>query len=262
MKLEQIREVHSRQPDFINDFFDNSYSRLYLDLLDIELKPQIDFLEKNYFEPVSTKTISTLDLCCGTGRHLKKLSEKGYSVDGVDMNPEAVDEAKKNATLGKVYLSDIQFFKPDHRYDLVYSMESSLGYLSDSQTIELLRNVKENIIKETGVFVLHLINREYAIKNFTQRIWFGNATKGYLLEDRIFDALEGILKINQVRIVDGLDKKYSINLRLYSLKELSYLLNEAGLHIKNVYGDYDNSKYGFDSPYMIIECSSSNKKII
>lgn len=165
-----------------------------------------------------------------------------------------MNEARESINGAKIYLSDAQIFNPKCNYDLVYSMESSIGYLPDEQTVKILRNVKDNLLTSDGIFVLHLINREYTVKNLTQRIWFGNSINGYLLEDRIFDPNQGSLKIHQLRIIDGIAKNYSIKLRLYSLKEIEFLLNEAGLKIKNVYGDYSNSTYCMDSPYMIIEC--------
>ncbi|KAA9221214.1 MULTISPECIES: methyltransferase domain-containing protein [Aerococcus] len=54
-------------------------------------------LRKNYLNQ-SPKKI-TLDLCCGTGRHIRKLNRKGYLIDGVDINPDAVVIANKSTEL-------------------------------------------------------------------------------------------------------------------------------------------------------------------
>ncbi|MGT2884609.1 class I SAM-dependent methyltransferase [Streptococcus ferus] len=255
MKLEQIKEYEREQPNKINDFFDSSYSKIYSELLDVELESQVNFLENTYLKSRLKNKIKVLDLCCGTGRHIKKLSDKGYSIDGVDMNPQAVNIAQENLAQGKIYLSDVQFFNPNIKYDLIYSMESSIGYLPDNQTVDIFKNISTHLLSDNGVVVLHLTNRDYLMKNLGQRVWFGNAEHGYLLENRTFDLEEGILKINQIRIIDGIDKKYSIDLRLYSLKELSCLLSEAGLLIAKVYGDYNNDKFDINAPYMIVECS-------
>ncbi|EMB96770.1 methyltransferase domain-containing protein [Streptococcus mutans] len=40
--------------------------------------------------------MTILDLCCGTGRHVKKLNDEDYMVDDVDINPEAVNTAQKS----------------------------------------------------------------------------------------------------------------------------------------------------------------------
>ncbi|MCY3061331.1 class I SAM-dependent methyltransferase [Aerococcus sp. Group 1] len=186
MKLEQIREVEKNNTDPINNFFDYSYYKIYSKLLNIELDLQSEFLEKNYLNKLPK--INTLDLCCGTGRHIKKLNRKGYLIDGVDINPDAVVIANKSTELGKIYLADIQYFKPIEKYDFIYSMESSIGYLPDKQTIDILKNLESNILSDNGIFLLHLINKDYLIKNLTPRVWFGEHSTGYLLEDRRIDA--------------------------------------------------------------------------
>ncbi|AND80404.1 class I SAM-dependent methyltransferase [Streptococcus pantholopis] len=262
MKLEQIRDVEKEkaQSNAINDFFDHSYSKVYSELLNIELDLQIDFLKNNYLKTTHKNGLNILDLCCGTGRHIKKLSDQGFVINGVDINPEAVNTAQKSLPLGKIYLSDVQFFKPDIKYDLIYSMESSIGYLPDDKTINIFKNINTNLLSDNGIFVLHLANRDYLVKNLSQRMWFGNTATGYLLENRVLDSEKGILNIEQVRIIDGIDKNYSIDLRLYSLNELKYLLAEAGLSIIKVYGNYNNENFNINAPYMIVECSKINNK--
>ena len=258
VKIEQLNENFVNSSSEVNDFFDESYSKIYSRLLEIELDEQVDFLRNNYYKELSDENKKALDLCCGTGRHLKKMRENQVYVDGVDINQEAVLDARHNNPGLEIYTADARNFNPGYKYDLIYSMESSFGYLSDEETIEIFKNISHSLLRETGTFVMHLINREFSIKNLTQRVWFGDKDNGYLLEDRIFDVTKGVLRINQVRIIDGMDKKYSINLRLYSLNEIKNLLKEAGLCIKEIYGDYQNSKYDIDAPYMIIECSKSN----
>ncbi|MDY3023993.1 methyltransferase domain-containing protein [Streptococcus hyovaginalis] len=257
MKLEQVRDLKKIQSNEINDFFDSTYSKVYSDLLGIELHDQINFISNNYLESLSNN-IAILDLGCGTGRHIKSLGNKDYIVDGVDINPEAVKIAKKDNPTATIFLSDAQFFKPNIKYDLIYSMESSIGYLTDDDTVNIFKNISKNVLADKGLFIIHLINRDYLAKNLSQRVWFGNPTNGYLLENRTFESEFGLLKIEQVRIIDGKDKKYSINLRLYSLNELKYLLKEAGLQINKVFGNYNNEQFSINSPYMIIECSKIN----
>jgi SAM-dependent methyltransferase len=48
---------------------------------------------------------SVLDVACGAGRHMRYLAARGYSVTGVDRNPEAVAMAKAS---GQVICADIE----------------------------------------------------------------------------------------------------------------------------------------------------------
>lgn len=65
-------------------------------MLNVELESQISFLKNNYLKVTSKNDMTILDLCCGTGRHVKKLNDEDYMVDGVDINPEAVNTAQKS----------------------------------------------------------------------------------------------------------------------------------------------------------------------
>ena len=87
-------------------------------------------------------------------------------------------------------------------------------------------------------------------------MWFGDQNTGYLLEERSLNALDGTLRLDQIRIINGIEKHYAIDLRLYSLQEIKYLLEQAGLTLTNVYGDYDRSAYTSTSPYMIVEAKN------
>ncbi len=239
------------------NFFDKTYSRVYSDLLNIELADQLDFLRKTYLNKKSKKELSILDLCCGNGRHLLALNEEGYMVDGVDINKDYVIEAKEklgSTYSGKLYFADAQNFQSERKYNLIYSMESSIGYLPDEKTVQIFKNLKQNLLTVDGLFVLHLINRDYLIKNLGERMWFGNENTGYVLEKRKFNSKKGAVQIEQIRIIDGSSQNFSVEMRLYSLQEIKALLEQAGLKILQIYGDYNNGEFDISSPYMIIEC--------
>ena len=257
MKLEQIKEIAADRDSGVQHFFDKSYSKVYGELLNIEVDAQVKFLLNNYLTGPSSINYQILDLCCGTGRHLQKLSDLGYSLDGVDINPEAVAAARDKLINGRIYLDDVQYFCPNKKYDLIYCMESSIGYLPDFKTIDIFSIISKELLSDQGVFVLHLTNREYLLREMGRRMWFGNSKSGYVLEDRSLDLKEGLLTINQIRIIDGVSKKYSVDLRLYSLRELKLMLREGGLTVRKVYGDYNNNTYDVHSPYLLVECIKS-----
>lgn len=253
MKLKQLEK--SKTNIFNRNFFDDTYMKIYSDLLNIERDEQLIFLEKNYLK--KNFTLNILDLCCGNGRHLLPLNRIGYFVDGVDINSKYINEIKSKLGKSKnvsVYTEDAQKFKhpENYYYDLIYSIESSIGYLSDKGTVNVFKRVAESL-KIDGVFVLHLINKGYLIKNLTKRMWFRGASNTFLLEKRNLNLKKGSLSVEQIRIIDGNPKYYSNDLRLYSLQEITFLLRLANLKVAKVFGNYDCSNFDINSPYMIIE---------
>jgi len=53
-------------------------------------KGECDFIEEEFS---GNKSIQILDIGCGTGRHAIELSERGYSVKGIDLSQAQINRA-------------------------------------------------------------------------------------------------------------------------------------------------------------------------
>lgn len=70
-----------------------------------------------------------LDVCCGTGEHAKILGEKhGYSVDGIDLEPNLVAIAQEKNPDNFFSVADMRRFSLPSRYDAITCLFSSIGY--------------------------------------------------------------------------------------------------------------------------------------
>ena len=250
MDIQQLKK--EKTINYSENFFDETYDYLYKELLDLELDEQLSFLKDNYLKDKSDSKI--LDFCCGSGRHLIPLVKDNYLVDGIDINAMYIDSIKQVVPTRNIYCGDVRNFnKYLTKYDVIYSMESSIGYLDDTETMKIFKNV-ENILDYKGKFILHLINKEYLLRNFTSRMWFGNVDRGFVLEERSLNPNKGNIELRQLRIIGDKIKKYKVELRLYTLQEIKLTLEMyTNLKVKQVYGDFKANKFTIDSPYMIIE---------
>jgi SAM-dependent methyltransferase len=70
-----------------------------------------------------------LDVGCGTGEHARALSALGYTVDGVDVNPEFVRIAQEKNPTGSFICFDMVRMDLDQTYDAVLCLFSSIGYM-------------------------------------------------------------------------------------------------------------------------------------
>ncbi len=64
-----------------------------------------------------------LDFGCGSGKNALELAKNGWSVTGVDWEEEAIDKARSDAWELQLdvefFLSDLTFWKPSDKYNLV-----------------------------------------------------------------------------------------------------------------------------------------------
>src|SRR6184192_511686 len=86
-----------------------------------------------------------LDLPSGLGRHALALARRGYRVTGIDIAPEAVEAARREAREMGVetdfLVGDMRRAPPGSPYDGAYCFGNSFGYLSHEDMKRFARNV-------------------------------------------------------------------------------------------------------------------------
>jgi SAM-dependent methyltransferase len=73
---------------------------------------------------------SVLDVACGTGEHARLLADRGFEVDGLDLDPAFLRIARQKHPAGRFFEADMGDFSLPHRYNLVICLFSSIGYLA------------------------------------------------------------------------------------------------------------------------------------
>ena len=85
-----------------------------------------------------------LEFGCGTGKHASFLSTKGYTVHGVDVSPQMLEEAIKQysvtdgSTPCKLSFEqgDIKFYKSNKTYDSVISLFHVMSYQKTNTALD------------------------------------------------------------------------------------------------------------------------------
>jgi len=198
-----------------------------------------------------------LDLCCGHGRHSIELAKRGYNVTGQDINRLFLERADKEASRQKVNVdfiqADMRGIPSTEKFDAVINMFTAFGYFE--KKIDNLLVLKEisGALKTGGRFLIQVMSRDWLIRNFREREWREGKNGLLCLEERRFDFETGR---NNARIIlvypNGTRKEKHHSIRVYNLTELREMLDEVGLNIEKVYGDFDGSDYDMDSRDMII----------
>ena len=71
---------------------------------------------------------SLLDVGCGTGRHLELLRAR-YSVEGLDVNAEMLEVARRRCPGVTFHKADMADFSLQRRFDVVTCLFSAIGYV-------------------------------------------------------------------------------------------------------------------------------------
>jgi SAM-dependent methyltransferase len=139
----------------MDDVFGEVYSKYY----------NLLYKDKNYYEEyvyireilkrhggASGKDI--LDIGCGTGKHLKFFKDDGFTVTGVDLSKNMIDEAKIYLAQDKNLLccraSEFKFVK---KFNTIISLFHVMSYQTDTNELEKVLISISNHLNDSGLFV-------------------------------------------------------------------------------------------------------------
>ena len=242
----------------------------YYDLIHQELVDDIEFainLAATVGDPI-------LELGCGTGRLILPLARSGYEITGLD-NSAAMLEIAQNHIQGEtegvqkriqLFTGDMTSFQFEGRYGLIIISHNTLMHLTQQQVKSCLNCVRHHL-KPTGRLMIDVDNPETMVDPADDEL--------LILERTVIDPATGdiIVQMNsswgdqqaQTRyltwIIDSSPLKGGVLIRTVISTEFHYLFahqlemifNSGGLVLKNIYGDYDGTSYGEESPVMLME---------
>ncbi|MCB1217730.1 class I SAM-dependent methyltransferase [bacterium] len=221
-----------------------------------------------------------LDVPCGNGRITLELALRGLSVLGVDLCAPLLAEAR--ATAGK-YEAEVEYLQRDMRdlpwegeFDALLCWQGSFGYFDDEQNLVQLQAMAR-ALKPGGRLLIDTMCLESLLPRFRAKCWVtvGNTL---VLEERRFNhelgRIEGrVTLVNAPEdlaaapeeltlLVDVADllhggaepdlrefvvSTHHSSLRMYSYRELSLLVEQAGLRVERAFGSIEDEPFSMDS---------------
>lgn len=210
----------------------------------IEVKGILKLLDEQGFQP---KRI--LDLNCGIGRHSIELGKRQIEVLGTDISPTYIRIAGKRAQKRKVgewvhfQVADMRqiasTLSGEQLFDGIMCLWTSFGFYDDETNDDILRQCLKLVVPD-GFFALDIVNRDWLIRNFSERS-FERTRDWLILEERQFDPQNSrhLNKWTFIRQADEktfvLDKSFQLDLRVWSLHELVLLFERTGWKFKCAY---------------------------
>jgi SAM-dependent methyltransferase len=213
----------------------------------------VQFLKKTL-----KKSDLTLDLACGTARHLTPLAQNGFNVVGLDVSAALLKLAKVQNPNAQLVLGDMRSlpFRAGC-FGAVVSMDTSLGYLPTAHDdLQVFGEIRRTIA-DGGLFVVDVFNKEHVLSKYQE-----NPPKEQWLEFPSFLLLQTrTVSKDGVRMkdfwvtknyADGKTRSFVHTVRLYDCKTLQGMLAEAGFLVEKIFGDYDMGAFNAKSKRLIL----------
>jgi SAM-dependent methyltransferase len=238
------------------DFFRKDYLNVYGHLFTAErAEKEAAFVAK----ALELKTgARVLDLCCGPGRHSVALAQHGFDVTGLDLNPAYLELARQAAEAGHVSLktvaSDMREIPFQNYFDAIVNMFSSFGYLeSEAEDARVLESAVK-ALKADGRLLLDILNREWAVANYIQNDWHSGEDGTLYVERRELDLATSRMHVSFTIVGPDGTRRESVghNMRLYTLTEMTRLLERTGMRVTGVFGGFLGEMYAISTRRMIL----------
>jgi SAM-dependent methyltransferase len=234
--------------EWFESWFDSPYYKiLYQHRNDNEAQ----FFIQNLLKKIPLKPYDNiLDLACGRGRHAKWINHFGFNVYGIDLSENSIAEAKplENTRL-HFFVQDMRYFSLPVSFALILSLFTSFGYFENPMdNFKVLKRIYQHL-KPQGYFVLDFLNAHWVVQNLVEK-----ETK--VIQDVQFEItkfIENKKIIKQIDVKDGkLNYSFYEKVNLFTLDDLSTMLEKENYHILAQWGNYDLSDYEQNSPRVIL----------
>lgn len=187
-----------------------------------------------------------IDLCCGNGRHAVELAKMGYRVTAVDLNEGYLDIARAAAASAGVDVafvqSDIRQFKRTAAFDVALILWNAFGYFEDDDDdIAALIKIRE-ALRPGGRLLIQTNGRESTARKFVRKDWF-RIDDVFVLDERWIEDDWARMRTRYIVLGPDGPREHEMSCRLYSPKELTSLLRQAGFESIAIWGGLDGSPY-------------------
>ncbi|WP_163399140.1 class I SAM-dependent methyltransferase [Flavobacterium fluviatile] len=181
-----------------------------------------------------------LDLACGKGRHSIYLNQLGYDVLGADLSENSIAEASKNSN-ETLHFKVHDMREPfEEKFDAIFNLFTSFGYFeNDDDNLKTLKAIKQSL-SEYGFAVIDFMNVNQVIETLVPQevkavdgIDFN--IRRYVEDGHIFKEID----------FEDQGKKYHFTekVKALTLKDFQDLMEEAGIYLLDIFGDYKLKKF-------------------
>lgn len=200
------------------------------------------------------------DLCCGAGRHLAELCQRGINACGGDLSMPLLQHARPLAPCAGLVRLDMRRLPfPDEQFHVVTNFFTAFGYFDDDAENFGVYTEVRRILRPGGWFFFDFLNAGkvcHAIAHAPREQYIRLANGDEWHVERWLSPDGKRAEKLQRRIHAGSeDRLIRESVRLYTKPELWRALEDRGLEVKECLGDYDGGPFREEiSDRLILVC--------
>ncbi|MGV9002925.1 class I SAM-dependent methyltransferase [Flavobacterium sp.] len=236
--INQQSQVINKQSTWFASWFDTPYYHiLYKDRNYREAQVFMDNLTHYLNLPEKSKV---LDLACGKGRHSIYLNQLGFDVIGADLSENSIAEANINANENLHFIVHDMREPYEEKFDAIFNLFTSFGYFENEEgDLKTLIAIRESL-SDYGFAVIDFMNSTQVIDNLIPE------------ELKTVDGIDFHIKrfvkdgfiIKEIDFEDkGESYHFAEKVRAYTLEDFQRLMDQAGIYLLDVFGDYKLKKF-------------------
>jgi ubiquinone/menaquinone biosynthesis C-methylase UbiE len=186
------------------------------------------------------------DLGCGTGRALVPLCRRGFRGLAIDLSENMLAVVREKAAREKlpiecIHTNLVELNLPDASVDYALCLFSTLGMIHGRANRQKVLEHTRRMLKPGGVFVLHVHNYWYNLYDPGGPSWL---IKNYLRGKLVRDIEPGDKYFNYRGV-------HNMFLHVFTRKELTQCLREAGFHIRETIPLHATRKRELRLPWLL-----------
>jgi len=196
-----------------------------------------------------------LDVPCGGGRHAVPMARHGYDVTGVDISADFLRRAREAAASAGVAIElherDMRDLPWPSRFDGAWCLGNSFGYIGRDGAREFLRAIA-GALKSGSRFVLDTsMTAESLLPTLTD---FREMQFGDILFRSVatYDVWTSRLDVEYSFTREGVAETNTAHTNVFTSGELCAMLEEADLHIEDLFASPKRDPFRVGAPRLII----------
>ncbi|HOI47524.1 MAG TPA: methyltransferase domain-containing protein [Bacilli bacterium] len=191
------------------------------------------------------KKLKVLDVACGNGGYLNRLSTHGFYGFGIDLDHEMVHIANLASNTEKVDFYQMDMLEIDtfkgRSFDMIYSIGNSIVHLQNEAQMEEFVQKAYQLLKPKGEILLQIINYDRILDQHIPNL--PTIVNGTLSMERNYKYVAPYIHFQTILNVDNQSFENEVTLLPLRSDALIKMITRAGFKKIECYGDFQKSPF-------------------